>query len=62
MKLKSEPFGGQKQEPVTELSQPKAASALREYYEEVLRGLRGPFNKLLYPNPLAVVPKKSESE
>jgi hypothetical protein len=62
MKFKSEPFGGQQQEPVTEPSQPKATSALRDYYEELLREERGPFGKPIYPNPLAGVPKKSESE
>jgi hypothetical protein len=62
MKFKSEPFGGQKQEPVTEPSQPKATSALRDYYEELLREEHGPFGKPIYPNPLAGVPKKSGSE
>ena len=49
MKFKSEPFGGQKQEPVTEPSQPKATSALRDYYEELLREESGPFGKPIYP-------------
>ena len=62
MKFKFEPFGGQKQEPKTEPSHPKAKSALRDYYEELLREERGPFGKPIYPNPLSGVPKKSESE
>ena len=62
MKFKSEPFGGQKQEPAKEPSQPKVTSALRDYYEELLRQDRGLFGKPIYPNPLAGVPKKSESE
>ena len=62
MKFKYEPFGGQKQEPVTEPSQPKATSALRDDYEGLLREELGPFGKPIYPNPLAAVPKKSESE
>lgn len=62
MKFESGPFGGKKQAPETEPSQPKATSALRDYYEKLLREERGPFGKPTYPNPLAGMSKKSRSE
>ena len=62
MKFKSELFGGQKQESVREPSQSKATSALRDYYEELLREKRGPFGEPIYLNPFAGISKKTWSE
>ena len=55
-------FDRRKQEPVTESSQPKATSSLRDYYEELLREETGPFGKPIFPNPSAGVTKESVSE